>query len=183
MHADITTPQPTPKNESTSNPCGVIGLVLSIIGVLACGLWLISIPGLILSLIGLRKEPRTAAITGTVLGGVGIIEFIIMVPLMIGILLPALASAKNSAELQITTTRIKKIQSASELYKLDNGAYPKSIDEMVNEKLITPKETKDAWDNAVKLAGGGDTKPVITSAGKDGEFGTEDDLPKQGTSE
>jgi len=183
MHADISTPQPEPIKESSSNPCGIVGVVLSIIGVCACGLWLFSIPGLILSLIGLRKEPRTTAIVGTIFGGIGIIEFIILGPLMLGILLPALARARDSAKQMVTTSHIQAIESASETFKADNGSYPTSLLELENSKLINPKVTKDAWENAIKLAGGGDTRPVITSAGKDGLFDTDDDLPNQDAGE
>jgi competence protein ComGC len=142
-----------------------------------CGLWLLTIPGLILSIIGLRKEPRTAATVGTIFGGIGIIEFILLGPLMLGILLPALASARDSAQKQITTNRIHAVQTASETFKADNGEYPTSMDQLEEAKLLPPKEAKDSWDNGLKLVGGGETKPVVTSSGPDGEFGTEDDLP------
>jgi type II secretory pathway pseudopilin PulG len=114
---------------------------------------------------------------GTIFGGIGIIEFIIMGPLMLGILLPALTSARDSALIQITTNRIHAVQSASETFKADNGEYPTSMDQLENAKLLRPKETKDSWDNGLKFVGGGETEPVITSSGCDGEFGTEDDLP------
>jgi len=70
-----------------------------------------------------------------------------------------------------------------EANKADHGAYPTSLDALQNANLISTKDTLDAWGNAIKLAGGGDTQPVITSAGKDGAFGKEDDLPKQEASE
>lgn len=177
MHAKISVQTEETNEPSGSNRCGVIGLVLSIVGVCMCGLWLLTIPGLVLSIIGLRKEPRTAATVGTIFGGIGIIEFIIMGPLMLGILLPSLASARDSAQKQITTNRIHAVQTASETFKADNGEYPTSMDQLENAKLLPPKETKDSWDNGLKLVGGGETKPVITSSGSDGEFGTEDDLP------
>jgi hypothetical protein len=69
------------------------------------------------------------------------------------------------------------VQTASETFKADNGEYPTSMDQLENAKLLPPKETKDSWDNGFKLVGGGETEPVITSSGRDGEFGTEDDLP------
>ena len=177
MHAKISV-QTEETNEPTgSNWCGVIGLVLSIVGVCMCGLWLLTIPGLILSIIGLRKEPRTAATVGTIFGGIGIIEFILLAPLMLGIFLPALVSARDSAQERITTYRIHAVQTASETFKADNGEYPTSMDQLEEAKLLPPKEAKDSWDNGLKLVGGGETKPVITSSGPDGEFGTEDDLP------
>ena len=178
MHAKISVLTEETNVHTGSNRCGVIGLVLSIAGVCMCGFWLLTIPGLILSIIGLRKERRTAAIVGTIFGGIGIIEFIILGPFMLGILLPALTSARDSANTQITTNRIHMAQTASETFKLDNGQYPTSISQLENATLLRPAETKDSWDNPLQFVGGGETKPVITSSGPDGEFATEDDLPK-----
>jgi len=126
-----------------------------------------------------RPEPRTAATVGTVLGGVGILEFLILGPLMLGILLPSLTRARAIAQESQTTYRIHAVQTASETFKVDSGQYPTSMDELENAKLILPTETKDSWDNVLKFVGGGETEPVITSSGRDGEFGTEDDLPSQ----
>ena len=178
MHAEISI-QPTETNTTTgSNSTGVFGLILSIIGVCMCGLWLFTIPGLILSLIGLRKEPRTAATVGTVLGGIGILEFLILGPLMLGIFLPALAKAREHAQVTQTEEKIHIIMSASDVYKSDNGKYPTSLEKLEKDKLVELKDTKDPWNNTFHFEGGGNTKPVITSSGRDGEFGTDDDLPK-----
>ena len=177
MHAKISVQTEETNEPSGSNRCGVIGLVLSIVGVCMCGLWLLTIPGLVLSIIGLRKEPRTAATVGTIFGGIGIIEFILLGPLMLGILLPSLASARDLAQEQKTTNRIHAVQTASETFKADNGEYPTSMGQLEDAKILSSKETKDSWDNGLKFVGGGETEPVITSSGRDGEFGTEDDLP------
>ena len=178
MHAEISTPPTEPKENSGSNQLGVIGLVLSIVGVCVCGFWLFTVPGFVLSLIGLRKEPRTAATVGTVLGGIGILEFLILGPLLLGILLPSLSRARDNAREQQTTYRIHVVQTASETFKADNGKYPASMDELEKAELVDPEDTIDPWDNSLKFVGGGDTKPVITSSGRDGEFETEDDLPR-----
>ena len=168
---------PTRPTQTGSNRLGVAGLIISIVGVCLCGFWLLTIPGLILSLIGLRKEPRTAAIAGSVLGGVGIMEFLFIAPLMLGLLLPALSRAQMKAKEIHTNATIHLIEVASETYKIDNGKYPTSFAELEQSHIIVPDDTKDAWNHEMKFEGGGNTKPVITSAGVDGEFGTEDDLP------
>lgn len=174
MHAEIATSNP----ETETNKAGVFGLVLSIIGVCLCGFWLLTIPGLILSLIGLRKEPRTAAITGSVLGGLGILEFLILGPLLLGAFLPAVARAREYAAIGATTEQIKFIQYAAEEYKTEKGTYPTSFAALEKDSFIGPDRTKDKWDTEFKFEGGGDTRPIITSAGRDKEFGTDDDLPK-----
>ena len=181
MNAEISTPTTETPTPSGSNTCGVIGMILSIIGVCLCGLWLFTIPGLIISLIGLRKEPKTAAITGSVLGGLGILEFLILGPLLLGLLLPALGTARARASDIATTKQIEFIQYAAEEYKTEKGTYPTSFAVLEEDSYIGPDQTKDAWDTELKFEGGGDTRPIITSAGRDKEFGTDDDLPKADT--
>lgn len=56
-------------NQPGSNGLGVAGFVLSLIGLLSCGL--LSPVGLILSLAGLSKEPSGLAVAGTIIGGLG----------------------------------------------------------------------------------------------------------------
>ena len=67
-------PQPT-------NGMGVAGFVTSIAGIATCGL--LAIFGVILSGIGLRKEPKGFAIAGLVLGLVGLLELVAAVGLVI----------------------------------------------------------------------------------------------------
>lgn len=158
------------------NRAGVIGLTLSIIGVCLCGLWLLTIPGLIVSLVGLRKEPRAAAIVGTVLGAIGLLEFLIIGPLLIALLLPALSKAREDAREQMTRNKIQQVHTRSTAYQVDNGRYPKSFDELTKGEYISSDETKDSWDNPMQFEGGDDIRPEITSAGPDGVFDTEDDV-------
>jgi hypothetical protein len=68
------------------------------------------------------------------------------------------------------------IQTASDKYKNDNGVYPTSIDALKEANLLKSGDTIDSPDNPLKFTGRGKTKPLITSSGRDGEFGTEDDL-------
>ena len=173
-------------NQSTvseKNSCGVFGLILSIIGICLCGFWLFSVPGLILSLIGLRKEPRKAATAGAIIGGIGTIAFLIIGPLMLGIMLPALAQAMTAARHSRTSVHILAVQNGSDAYYGDhNKKYPTSFDELEDGSYILHEHTIDAWDKPMQFEGGGKTKPVITSAGPDGEFNTDDDVQqKDGT--
>ena len=176
MNAEISTPTDETQQQTGTNRCGVIGMILSIVGVCTCGLWLFTIPGLIISLIGLRKEPKTAAITGSVLGGIGILEFLILGPLMLGILLPALARAQNMARETKTESHITLIHHASDAYHAKHNKYPKSFEKLQDGEYIDSESTMDAWDHQMTFEGGGKSSPIITSAGRDGEFGTDDDL-------
>ena len=181
MDTGASTPSSKTPDASATNKAGVIGLTLSIAGFCLCGFWLLTIPGLIVSLIGLRKEPRAAAIGGSIVGAVGVLEFIVMGPLLIAIMLPALGRARIEAGNNVTSAKIKMIHNASEKYQNDRGSYPESINELEIESYINSdgsikNPTLDSWDQELKFEGGGKTSPVITSAGSDGEFGTDDDI-------
>ena len=68
-------PQPdqTPSGApNQSNAMGTAGFVVSLIGLLTCGL--LSIFGLVLSLFGLRKNPKGFAIAGAIMGLLGLVE-------------------------------------------------------------------------------------------------------------
>ena len=179
--------EPTPKSSDVhihrgSNRLGLTGLILSVVGVLGFGCWLLTVPGLILSLIGLRKEPRTAAIAGTVFGGIGILEFIVLSPMILvssAFFLRPLEIARERAKITITTNQIHKLEMASDIYYDDQGNYPFDFQDLLfHSNLIDEEESErnDAWGNAMKLNGGPNTRPKITSAGSDGIFDTEDDV-------
>jgi len=167
------------ETQSEKNSCGVLGLIFSIIGICLCGLWLFSIPGLILSLIGLRKEPRKAATAGVIIGGVGTVAFLFIGSLMIGITLPAVANARQIAKKIKTQYSIHSVQLGSTKYRADHNAYPTSMQELQDGTYITSSDTQDAWDHQLRFTGGGNTRPVITSAGRDGEFDTDDDVAEK----
>lgn len=59
---------PSPKKENT---LGLIGFIVSLVGLILCGIP--SLIGLILSAIGLKKEPRGLAIAGVIIGLLGLV--------------------------------------------------------------------------------------------------------------
>ena len=61
-----------PKQPPQENGFGLAGFIVSIAGLFLCGIP--SLIGMILSLIGLRKEPKGFAVAGTIIGLVGLIE-------------------------------------------------------------------------------------------------------------
>lgn len=58
-----------------SNSMGLAGFIISLVGWVSCGV--LCPIGLVLSLIGLRKQPRGFAVAGVILGGLGCIWGII----------------------------------------------------------------------------------------------------------
>ena len=79
--------------DDRSNTMGVVGLVFGILGLLTCGL--LSTFGLIFSIIGLSKSRNGTAIAGLVMS---ILGFLMIIPLLIGLLLPALGKARQVAQ-------------------------------------------------------------------------------------
>ena len=169
----MTSPPPSP---NSGNRSGVTGLVLGIIGLCFCGFWVFTIPGLIFSLVGLQRQPRNAAITGTVLNGIGMVGFLIAGPLLLGMFLPALATARAAAREVRTAAHISQVHSAAEVYHLDHGQYPTSMKPLTSGAYIGPDMAKDAWGNDMQFRANGENPPTITSPGSDGAFGTDDDL-------
>ena len=167
------------ENQSTSQPgnrAGVVGCVLSIVGCVFCGLPLLTIPGLIVSLVGLRREPKTAAIVGTVFGAVGLVGFIPSAGLMVGIMLPALSKAREMARETQTTQHMQQMHNAMRMYKVDHGSYPDSFTSLHQGSYISTNTPKDYWENKMRFEHSENNPPQIRSAGADGTFDTEDDL-------
>lgn len=61
------------KEEPQRNGVGTAGFVLSITGLVLCWVpvlkWLLLIPSILLSLIGMTKSPRTLAVIGAIISG------------------------------------------------------------------------------------------------------------------
>lgn len=86
-------------------------------------------------------------------------------------ILPQLTKAK----IKQTGTDAKTIASAAEMFMAENEGCP-SIEDLIAAKVLSDKKaTKDAWDHDYQIECGEDG-PVVTSAGPDGEFGTNDDI-------
>ena len=87
------------------------------------------------------------------------------------------------ADARITTTRslIKSIEDACQMYNMKHGGkYPSQLSELQegdddNPPLIDGG-IEDPWGTPIQFEKRGKKRPLITSAGPDGEFGTEDDI-------
>ncbi len=67
-----------PPRHSDSNGMGIAGFVCSLVGLVACAGVLCPI-GLILSAIGMQREPRGLAIAGLIIGIVGSVEVLVVI--------------------------------------------------------------------------------------------------------
>ena len=57
------------------------------------------------------------------------------------------------------------------------------MEHLTEGNYISSDSVKDSWGNNYRFEGGGDTRPVITGAGPDGQFDTEDDIHSKDNNE
>ncbi len=109
--------------------CGILGMFcLPLIG---------SITALILGIIVLAKKKagQGMAIAGVVLGGVGLL----FLPILAGLLLPAIAAARDAAEATRCAQNMKQIAVATMAYRADHGQPPSDLQTLVQAGLLDPK--------------------------------------------
>jgi len=92
------------QTQSKSNGLGVAGFVLSLLGLFTCGLT--SLLGVILSAIGMRREPKGLAIAGLVLGLITVLGWVVAI--VVGVAAPLLAMAGLASEAAIAIDEIPK---------------------------------------------------------------------------
>lgn len=161
-----------PAHPPNSNVLGLVGFILSLIGLLlTCGL--LSPLGLLISLAGLLKPPRGMAITGTILGLIGT-GFLATIGF--GFIMSVLAIAgfgKMVGDEIVTRDAITKARNKIEEHRAAKNELPDGVE---GNKLIL--EFKDAWKHELRYDGeeGGSGRFVIRSAGADGKFDTTDDV-------
>ena len=78
---------------------------------------------------------------------------------------------------------IKNVEIALKMYYLNRGKYPESLDVLTQEQVdgepFLEGDLADPWGNKLKYERLGKKRPIIISAGPDGELGTDDDLANQ----
>ena len=173
-----------------TNGLGVAGLVLSILGVLTLGL--LSIFGLALSLIALRRQPRTAATIGAILGAVGLLAFVATLAFVLGSALPNLAEAREAAMRAQGLSQVMQIHRAVRDDVARRTPRTGGIDAAAIRGFTTPETDElspaaakrlgvafvDPWSNPFRITLSS-TDPVflvVSSDGPDGVAGTADDI-------
>lgn len=164
---------------SGDNGLGIAGFICSLLGLIACGL--LSPVGLILSLFGLRREPRGLAITGVVLGALGVCGWVIGIVVfgsMIAVALAAVglggvAMALGGAKIE-SGLEMANIAREIELYEQRTGQLPASLDLL---PMSEPEALIDPWGRRYEFTLGEDgVTYTLFSAGPDGMPGTADDV-------
>jgi general secretion pathway protein G len=104
------------------------------------------------------------------------IVVIIMALIATGVAVAVMPQLERS-KVNNTRTAVVTVRSAAEMYLANNpGSGCPSIDDLVNERFLNASSsTVDDWGNdfSVDCAG---TDVTVTSAGPDGQMGSEDDI-------
>ena len=116
--------------------------------------------------------------------GFTLIEIMVVVGiigLLVAVLIPNVTGKMNEARIASAYVQIKNVEEALIAYSMKHGGkYPDSLDvlteETEDEDALLQGGTEDPWGTPLQLEKRGKKRPKITSAGPDGEMGTEDDI-------
>ncbi len=157
--------------QGPSNPAGFWGFVLSLLGLVACGLP--SPIGLVVSTIGLKKQPRLLAVVGVVLGLIGTLGWGVT-----GLLVYQGASKARTMIGESLTSGMEinsdavAIRDACVKFKAERGVMPGSLDtiDVDDDARIDPWGTRYRFE----LTSGDGF--ILISDGADRMTGTADDI-------
>ena len=122
--------------------------------------------------------------------GFTLIEVLLVVAIL-GILATVVvvnfSGKQKGAMIKATRASIGAVCTAVDMYEVDNGAFPSSLQNLVtasgernwNGPYLRGGIPQDAWGTPFNYALQGDSAYVVTSAGPDGQFGSDDDLTNQ----
>jgi len=107
--------------------------------------------------------------------GMTLIEIMVVVVIMALIatgVAVAVVPQLRKAQVKTTCVRLNDIGAAAELYMMDNTDCP-SMDDL---KADLKGDPDDSWNNEMKVECPNEDEIIVISAGRDGSFGTDDDL-------
>lgn len=164
-------PMPPPRSES--NGLGLAGFIVSLVGLVSCGL--LSPIGLVMSFVAMFRQPKGFAIAGFVLGLLGsawmIIIFVFVGLGVLFALIAGLVQGRGFFELMQDTFAMHE---AIVQYEQDNGAYPSSINDITG---LDPNTLNDRWGRPYRINYDPTTGHIeVMSDGPDGVADTDDDL-------
>ena len=104
-----------------------------------------------------------------------------IIGLLVAVLIPNVTGKMNDARIASARVQIKNVEEALTAYSLKHGGkYPDSLEPLTqetdDEDALLQGGIEDPWGTPIQFEKRGKKRPLITSAGPDGEFGTEDDL-------
>lgn len=107
--------------------------------------------------------------------GMTLIEIMVVVVIMAliatGVAVAVMPQLKK-AKVKTTCVRLHDVMSAAELYMMDSTDCPS----MEDLKADLRGDPDDSWGNEMKVECPSEEEVIVVSAGRDGNFGTDDDL-------
>ena len=162
--------QPAGAQGGPSNTWGLAGLIVSLVGLLLCGI--LSPIGLILSIVGLRRpQQRGLAVAGLIIGIIGTVWLVVVAIIGFGTMAACVGIGGAVARHARTMATAGQAMQDIEAYRQEHdGELPDSEE---GQELIS--NYKDAWGTALRYERTDDDYDVV-SAGRDREFDTPDDI-------
>ena len=151
-----------------SNNLGLAGFITSLLGLLSCGV--LAPIGLLLSLIGLTKQPRGFAIAGTIIGLIGSIFLAVAGVGIVMAMMGLGAAAKAVTEYAAAHTSARQAYLQIEQAKQAS----KTLD--TNAANVIASAHKDPWGTPLKAEVSSAGVITIITAGRDKKFDTADDV-------
>jgi len=155
---------PPPKPE---NAVGLTGFIVSLVGLFLCGIP--SVIGLIISAVGLRKEPKGFALAGLLISLVGLLELVVFAFLVFSTYRLANEGVGALQEFAVTAQLNREAKLIGEAWE-DLDRIPTQEE---GEDLLAGK--RDINGNSIVYETDGSSFSLRT-AGRDGELLTEDDV-------
>ncbi|MHC4989718.1 MAG: type II secretion system protein GspG [Planctomycetota bacterium] len=167
------------------NGLGVFGFLVALVG-LAVPTGLVSLLGLMICLVAMGRRPRGFASVGVVLGLIGSLAWLVvsLVVVVVGVLAVAATGVALAAGFLLVQPEVVEITSdmvnvaiAAKEHEKDQNQRPGDLGQLA---LATSTLT-DPWGTEYRYELV-DAEPgfELTSAGRDGEFGTQDDVSLSG---
>ncbi|HLT36003.1 MAG TPA: type II secretion system protein GspG [Enhygromyxa sp.] len=130
----------------------------------------------------LEQQPQTEVVRGVAARssrGMTLIEILVVLAI-IGLIMGGVAimafNAFDDSKTKAAAKDIATLSQSVEMYRLQKNKCPKSVQDLKAAGIVA-KVTKDPWGNDYVIKCPGDHGPVdISSAGKDGQAGNEDDI-------
>jgi len=149
------------------NGFGVLGCLFSVLGIFTLGL--VSPFGLVLSLLGMTRRPRTAATVGTALGLAGT-GFLALWGWGIVATMNAVDYEQRAHQ---TAVVLEQGREQIEHFRHEHNELPEGIE---GNKLLITNDLNDAWGQSLRYEPLDESGYRIRSAGPDQQFDTADDL-------
>ena len=164
--------QYTPPPPSPGNGMGTAGFIVSLVGYLACGL--LCPIGVVLSVMGLRREPKGLAIAGLIIGILGSIGFIIVFFVIgLGVIVGGIGMAVGLQEARTAAMLYRGQAEIAEYYYAHDSTLPSTREGTA--WLVTEMDGDRDEDEIPRYRRIDDRTFELYLPGEDGAWGTDDD--------